>query len=57
MNDLELLGAANLKFQIVHGPFETPNWLLLGANLEISKSAAPRGKFGINQVKLSSDLM
>ena len=57
MDDLELLGAADLEFQIVHGRFGTPNWLLLGADLEISKSAAPRGKFGINQVKLSSDLM
>ena len=50
-------GAANLEFQIIHGRFGTPNQLLLGADLEISKSAAPKGNFGINQVKLSSDLM
>ena len=57
MDDLEPLGAADLEFQIVHGRLRTPNRLLLGADLEISKSAAPRGKFGINQVKLSSNLM
>ena len=47
----------DLELQIVHGQFGIPIRLLLGADLEISKSAAPRGKFGINQVKLSSDLM
>ena len=43
MYDLEPLGAADLEFQIVHGRFGTPNWLLLGADLEISISDAPRG--------------
>ena len=38
-------------------PFGTPNWLLLGADMEISKSVVPRGKFGINQVKIATDLM
>ena len=57
MDNLEPLGAADLEFQFVHGRIGTPNLLLLGANLEITKSAAPRGKFWINQVKLSSNLM
>ena len=57
MDNLEPLGAADLEFQIVYGQVGTPSWLLLGANFEISKSAAPRGKFWINQVKLSSNLM
>ena len=46
----------NLEAQIVHGQFGTPILLLLAANLEMSKFAFWRTKYGINLVTIASNL-